>query len=117
MGLPLSEGVVGETFEQEGATIVCLKGDVDLHRAPELHDRLVKITGDRPGRIVVDLTNVRYIDSSGVATLISAFQRVNQYGGTLSLAGMQPRVRSVFEIAQLERILPMYGSREEAIKA
>ena len=117
MGLPLSEGVVSEAVEQEGATVVCLKGDVDLHRAPELHERLVKITNGRPDRVVVDLTDVRYIDSSGVATLISAFQRVNQHGGTLFLAGLQPRVRSVFEIAQLERILPMYASRQEALEA
>ncbi len=116
-GFPLTGDVVWEVVQLGPATVVGLQGDVDMHQAPRLHERLTKVTADKPIKLVIDMSKVRYIDSSGVATIISAFQRMHHHHGKLCLAGMQPRVRSVFEIAQLDRILPMFAGREEALQA
>ena len=58
----------------------------------------------------------RYIDSSGVATLVEALQIVNRYGGRLVLVGMTARVRGVFEIARLDTVFALASSVEEALR-
>jgi anti-anti-sigma factor len=106
-----------EIHDPSGAIIVRLQGEIDLHSAAPVHDHLEKITSENPPRLVVDLAKVTYIDSSGVATLVSAFQRMNQQEGQLAICDLSPRVRSVFEIAQLHHIIPIYDTCKEACEA
>ncbi|NIA21525.1 MAG: anti-sigma factor antagonist, partial [Anaerolineaceae bacterium] len=67
------------TVEENGpATIVHLAGDVDLNVSPALRKRLKELTGDKKSKIVVNLADVPYIDSSGVATLVECLQGVSR---------------------------------------
>lgn len=84
--------------------ILAPKGDVDLSRSPALRQALAEASKAKPKRIVVDLSGVSYMDSSGVATLVEGLQVARRNGTTLVLAALQPRVRSIMEIARLDTV-------------
>ncbi|HPW65316.1 MAG TPA: STAS domain-containing protein, partial [Candidatus Omnitrophota bacterium] len=65
-------------------------------------------------KILIDLSKVDYMDSSGIATFVEAFQRTKRYSGRLILAGLTAAVRGVFEIAKLENIFEIAADRGEA---
>lgn len=92
-------------------------GDIDLGRAPALRRRISQHQQKKPSRLVIDLQEVPYMDSSGVATLVEAMQIARRHGGKLVLFGLQDRVRSIFEIARLQTIFTITDSRESALRA
>jgi anti-sigma B factor antagonist len=81
-----------------------LEGEIDLHRSPRVERSLESMIKKRPERIVVDLSGVTFIDSSGMAVLIRAMQNMKEYGGKLSLSGLNDTVRPIFEIARLDQV-------------
>ena len=85
----------------EGPNVLVLRGEIDLHVSPAVAKSLRAILVDRPGRVIVDLSHVKYIESSGLAVLIEGLQDARDYGGELVLAGLQESVRDIFEIAHL----------------
>ena len=94
------EGTPGvKNVRSEGtATVVSLTGDVDLNCSPEIHRVLVTVAGEEPARIVLDLADVAYMDSSGVGIIVEIFRRVQTYGGRLIVAAPNRHVRSLFHI-------------------
>ncbi len=107
--------IVKEVRKSETATVVALSGDVDLHHAPTLHATLVNIANGRPKRLIVNLEEVPYMDSSGVGTLVEILRRVTAYKGTMALIGLNPRVRSVFEITKLDKFFTICDTEQEAL--
>jgi anti-anti-sigma factor len=85
----------------ETPNLLPLEGEIDLHVAPRIDESLRRMLGKRPPRLVVDLSRVTYIDSSGLAVLIAAAQDIEVYGGRLMLAGAQQNVRSIIESSGL----------------
>lgn len=81
-----------------------LEGEIDLHRSPRVERSLASMIKKKPDHLVVDLSGVTFIDSSGVAVLIRALQNIQEYGGKLSLRGMNDKVRPIFEIARLDQV-------------
>ncbi len=102
--------------EQGGATVVKLGGEVDLNVSPVLRDHLKSLVQEQRKVVVLDMSDVPYIDSSGVATLVECLQGVSRYGGVLRLAALGDRTRSVFEISRLDSVFAMRPTVEEAIK-
>ena len=103
------------TQETQGnATLFVVEGQVDMHTSPELRGHLREALGQQASPLVVDLTSVGFIDSSGLATLIEALQAVGKYGGKLRLCGLTPEVRKLFDLAQLSTIFDLRDSREDA---
>ncbi|MBL1217537.1 MAG: anti-sigma factor antagonist [Planctomycetes bacterium] len=100
---------------QEQTIIVRPVGDIDLACSPTLRSELMRVQGERFVRIVVDLSAVPYMDSSGVATLVEAMQIALRNGTRLVLCGLQDRVRSIFEIARLDSVFTIAGSQEDAL--
>jgi anti-sigma B factor antagonist len=80
-----------------------LEGEIDLHVAPRVERSLASIIKKHPGHVVVDLSGVTFIDSSGMAVLIRALQNMKEYGGKLTLSGMNNKVRPIFEMARLDQ--------------
>ena len=102
---------------KDGATIVAPDGDIDLSRSPALRSTLRDAQAKKPGRLVVDLSGVDYMDSSGVATLVEALQIARRNNTRMVLCGMKERVRSIFEIARLDTVFTIAESRDAALKA
>jgi anti-sigma B factor antagonist len=97
------------------AIIVTLSGAVDLHHTPQVHKALVSACDQKPARLIINLSDVSYMDSSGIGTLVEVFRRVNAYKGVLVLCGMNERVHSVFEITKLDKFFRICATESEAM--
>ncbi len=95
--------------------VIELSGELDFQSSPELRDRLQKII-EEFNKVLVNLKKVSYIDSSGLATFVEALQKVKRTNGKLVLSELAPAVRSVFEIAKLDRVFSLATSEEEGFQ-
>jgi len=92
-----------------------LSGELDYHSSPELREKLTELTAKQAPKILVNLAGVDYMDSSGIATFVEAFQKSKRYQGRLILAALTPTVRGVFEIAKLDSIFEIATTVAEAV--
>lgn len=97
--------------------VLPLEGEIDLHVSPRIAASLHTLIAAKPHQLVVDLSKVRYIDSSGLAILIEAMQEVAAYGGKFALAGLQETVRPIFEIARLDQVFRIFPDVNAAFAA
>jgi anti-sigma B factor antagonist len=97
--------------------VLPLEGEIDLHVSPALTETLKAMTKKKPKRIVIDLSGATYIDSSGLAALILAMQRVEAYGGRFFLTGLHETMRSIFETSRLERVFRIFPDVDAALAA
>src|SRR5258705_5493895 len=81
--------------------VIPLEGEIDLHISPRITTTLNAALKAKPRNLVIDMGNVSYIDSSGLAVLIEAMQKVEKYGGRVAVAGLQENVQPNFEIVSL----------------
>jgi anti-sigma B factor antagonist len=105
----------GPTAQKERSNVLTLKGEIDLHVSPSVTASLNAIIEKKPARLVVDLSEVTYIDSAGLAALIQAMQKVEGYGGKFLLAGLQETVRSIFEISRLDQVFQIFPDADAAL--
>ena len=105
------------TASNPPSNVLPLDGEIDLHVSPRVALSLNQMLKMKPAKLVVDLSKVSYIDSSGLAVLIDAMQGVEEYGGTFAIAGMQETVRSIFEIARLDQVFRIFPDVDSALAA
>ncbi|MCA9732922.1 STAS domain-containing protein [candidate division KSB1 bacterium] len=103
------------TRNLDNAVVVTIKGDVDLYSSPTVRKTIISLTKKKTKNILVDLTQVAYMDSSGVATLVEGLQQVGKYKGTLKLFGLESAVREVFELSRLDKVFEIYTDEEQAV--
>ena len=109
------KGVVQRVRNEDDTTVLELLGDVDMQSSPGLRTQLLKLVEGRATTIIVNLAEVEFMDSSGLATLVEALQATRQRGGKLKLVNLCPRVRSIFEIARLDAIFEIFDTEAEAL--
>jgi len=97
-----------------GAAVVSLTGDVDLQTSPVVRQKLLESL-DGHARVVVDLSAVNYIDSSGVASLVEAFQVSRKKGASFSLASVSSAAMRVLSLARLDKVFTIHPSVEAAL--
>lgn len=102
---------------KQESNVLPLDGEIDLHVSPEVAESLRVMIQDKPKQVVVDLTKVTYLDSSGLAVLIEGMQNVQKYGGRFGLAGVQEDVKHVFDIARLDQVFQIYPDVDTALAA
>lgn len=102
----------------EGDTIFAkVIGEIDLHSSPELRGVLLEaLNKHQPKKVILDLGQVPYMDSSAVAVLVEALQKIRKTGGKICLTHLQPRVKGLLEIARLDSIFVLAETDEEAMK-
>lgn len=93
-----------------------IQGDVDMNASLEVRAHLTSLFKNNQKTIVVDLSEVSYIDSSGIATLVEGLQWSHANNTRFRLTGLTPMVKDVFEIAHLLTVFEVYESEEEALK-
>ena len=101
-------------FAADGVLMVTLSGEIDLQHSPKMRLLLQAKVRGRVPLLLLDFTNVKYIDSSGLATLVEYYQNSRSYSGRIALAGLSNRVKSIFELVRLSEIFPIYSTVEEA---
>ena len=100
---------------RDDTTILKPEGDIDLGRSPTLRNDIRKAIEEKPRRLVVDLSGVSYMDSSGVATLVEAMQLARKASTKLVLCSLTDRVHSIFEIARLDQFFTITTTLDEAV--
>jgi anti-sigma B factor antagonist len=100
----------------ENTTIFDVSGDIDLANSPEMRKALLgELREKRTQRVVVNLTKVRYIDSSGVASLVEGLKASRDTGARLLLFGLSPSAREVLQLSRLLKIFEVFENEEEAL--
>jgi anti-sigma B factor antagonist len=97
--------------------VLPLEGQIDLNVSAKVAETISELIEDKPARLVVDLSGVKYIDSSGLAVLINATRDMEDYGGIFMLAGVREEVRPILETARLENFFLIFPSVDEALAA
>ncbi|MDD3518991.1 MAG: STAS domain-containing protein [Chromatiales bacterium] len=103
-----------EITRQGDVTVIALGGDVDLETSPKARELLLAAVKDSR-RVLVDLSGVSYIDSSGVATLVEALQTARKQRGELALAAVSESARRVFELARLDKVFTIHATVAEGL--
>lgn len=105
-----------ETREESGALVVSFEGDVDLQSSPDARKALLEAVG-KGKSVLVDLSAVDYIDSSGVASLVESFQKAKMEHQKFVLVSVSDSARRVLELARLDKVFTICGSISEALDA
>ena len=108
--------LVPATRVEGDAVLVTVRGEIDLHNSPELRTELLDLLArNQPKKLVLNLAQVPYMDSSAVAVLVEARQKVNKWGGKIYLTDLQPRVKGLLEIARLGSIFVLVKDEAAAM--
>ena len=109
------QDVIKDVRHEGQAVVLELAGEIDMHHSMKLRDKFMELLRDKPPVLVVNLAQVEFMDSSGVATLVEALKRCHRIGCKLKLVGLVERVQNVFEICRLESMFQIYDSEAEAL--
>ncbi|MBN2288131.1 MAG: STAS domain-containing protein [Candidatus Glassbacteria bacterium] len=104
-----------EVNRRGDAAVISVSGDVDLYTSPEVRKAITRMCKKKVPVIVINLAEVAYMDSSGVATLVEGLQLSGRYEGAFRIVGLQPAVREVFELARLDHVFAIFESEEQAV--
>jgi anti-sigma B factor antagonist len=94
--------------------VIAPEGEIDLNSSALVKEQLEPVISEKRARVIVDLSGVSYIDSSGLAVFIEAMQRVQAYGGTFVLCGLRESVNHIFNIARLDQVFLIFPDRAAA---
>jgi anti-sigma B factor antagonist len=107
-----------EDIEIDDTThVVALGGEVDLYSAPELKKRVLAAIDAGKTRIVVDLANTTFIDSTTLGVLVGARKRLRLKEGKLAVVCPDPDKLALFEMTGLDRVFSIHDDRESALEA
>jgi len=95
--------------------VVAVRGEIDLFTAPELKATLLAAIDGGKSRIVVDLGETTFLDSTALGVLIGAIKRLRARDGALTIVNTDANIAKTFEITGLDQIFTIAGSRDEAI--
>jgi len=101
----------------EKLVIIKLSGEIDLQHSPKLRELLRLKAEAKVPLLLLDFSEVKYIDSSGLATLVEYYKCSTRFSGRMAVVGLNNRVRSIFDLVQLSEILGIYPDVAEASAA
>lgn len=99
---------------ENGVTIFALSGAIDLHYTPTLRSLFQSKLNEHCRALIVDLSDVDFIDSMGLATLIEYHRDTGAHGGIFCLAGINSNLKAIFDVVQFDKVLAIFPSTAEA---
>jgi anti-sigma B factor antagonist len=112
----IREDPIAGIERSDGYVVVSLAGELDLYNAHEVREALLELCAESPDRLVVDLSGVKFIDSTALGVLIEARTRLaNRRGFLLAAPGLE--TRRALEISGLDRHFTVHDSRDAALSA
>ena len=105
-----------ETRQEGDFIIVVLAGDVDMHYSPQARKHILENL-NRKQNVLVDLSAVHYIDSSGIASLVEGFQLARSQKLEFGLVGVSDAARQVLQLARLDKVFPIRDSIDDYTNA
>ena len=104
-----------EVVDIAGWTVVSVFGEVDVATAPELKERLTGLVNDGRVKLVLDLSGVDFLDSTGLGMIVSALKRARTHDGDLRIVCTESRITRLFEITGLDKALTVWPTVDAAV--
>jgi anti-sigma B factor antagonist len=101
--------------EKSGISIFRMAGDIDINSSPEVKKSFDRAVSEKKEKIVINLKDVGYVDSSGLATLVEVLKNLRTYGGKLKLSNLSPKVMGLFEITKLDKLFDIVDEEDKAL--
>ena len=101
----------------EGWEVLTVTGEIDMATAPRFRQRLLALIGGGAQNLVIDLSGVDYIDSTGLGVLMGGAKRVRSAGGDIRLVTAGSRLTDLIELTRLDRVLDVYDSVSAATES
>ncbi len=96
-------------------TVIALSGEVDMYYSPQARKQILRALKHKQP-VLVDLSDVQYIDSSGVASLVEGYQLARTDDLEFALVGVSEAAMRVLQLARLDKVFPIYGSVSERLR-
>lgn len=106
-----------EFKDVDGRQVLDVKGEIDVYTAPQFKEAVNKMVDSGQKHLLIDMSGVRYMDSSGFGTLLSAMKRLKPNGGTINLINVSGPIDRILKITRLNQVFATYNSLDEAIRA
>lgn len=104
--------------QQNGTAVIDVTGDIDLYSSPQVRQTILDTLNQKLGsRVIINLAGVKYIDSSGVASLVEGLQLSRKSQVRFILCGLNKAPRQVLELTRLIKVFDIFESVEEALSA
>jgi anti-sigma B factor antagonist len=104
------------TMPSEKRAVIAARGRLNAITAPAMKERIQELIVAGRVEIVCDLSEVGFLDSSGLSALVSGLKATREHGGFLKLAGLNEQVARIFRLTMLDRVFEMYPGVEDALK-
>lgn len=102
---------------EDNVQVLQLSGRFDSYSSDRVRKWIEARTQGPPAQLVVNLRDVSFVDSTGLATLVQGMKRSRQHGGDLLLCHLQQPVRIIFELTRLDRAFAVLPTEEDAVSA
>jgi anti-sigma B factor antagonist len=99
-----------EVSSEGDVTVVSVRGELDAKTAPEVRAALDRVVEQQPDRVLVELSRLRLIDSTGVGAIVSLFKRVRAYGGKFEVKGVTGQPWTIFQVLRLDKVFALKRS-------
>lgn len=105
-----------EVEEKEGYHIVTPIGELDIYTVPLFRKVVLKLEGDRRRDMILDLSRLTFLDSSGLGSLIEIFQKVRSVDGEIAYVVSNPRIIKIFRLVDLDKVFPIFPNLGRALQ-
>ncbi len=95
--------------------IILVSGEVDLYNVSELKKALFSITDGKHSSVIVDMSNVNYMDSSGIGALVAGQKKMRAHNGKFALMKIHEDVLNILKLATLDKFFKIYDSEDEIL--
>lgn len=106
-----------EIVDYKGKKVITLSGDIDMYSSPALRSELMSLINKKVASLHIDLKEVSYIDSSGIATFVEGLKIMKAYGGRLKLVDIPEGIMEIFRFSKLDNVFEIYGNIEDALNS
>jgi len=104
-----------ETSNRDGASVLTLRGEIDVYTAPRLRQAIIDLVDGGATRVVVDMEKVDFLDSTGLGVLVGGLKRVKLKEGSLSIVATQDKILKIFDITGLNKIFDIHATVDDAV--
>ena len=108
---------VRELNGKQPVSVVDLNGEIDVYTSPKVKETLSDLIDKGHYSLVINLENVRYIDSTGLGVLIGGLKRVREHSGSVHLVCTNPQIKKIFDITGLAKIFGIFDSEQKACES
>ncbi|MEX2458183.1 MAG: STAS domain-containing protein [Actinomycetota bacterium] len=106
-----------DTEQRDRWSVISLRGEIDVYTAPRLRQALIDLIEGGKSDILVDMSRVDFLDSTGLGVLVGGLKRVKAKDGSLEIVATQDKILKIFEITGLSKVFPIHDSVETAVSA